>query len=196
MAARKLTAAERSDMADEARRVMRAYDELDTPTYEDALAMDLDEMLAEYERRGVEIDVDFLREVVRTSLTPNTLAAFDRIEFSEARTVAAEASTRKAVDRAVAVVARDAIRQAGQAALFESDERDELDAWFVWIGVGDGCESCLSLHGTVQRRDMWDGIEPGTPGVTLCGDNCRCRLMPCSAPPAGEGGLRREEFRP
>lgn len=191
-----LTPAQRRAQADEAASIARAAAALQDPTLEDALAMDLAELLAEHRARGVDIDVEQLRDAIQRSLGSDVLALNRGARMDAARVAALEEKLSKSLEQAARMVARDVVRRAAQTAITEADEREPDAQWYVWVSVlGKGvCESCGSRHGTVMRLDYWEGIEPGA-GDTLCGERCRCRLLPCSAPPAGEGGLRREEFR-
>jgi hypothetical protein len=56
-----------------------------------------------------------------------------------------------------------------------------LDVKYQWVAVLiNTCDDCLELHGEVKSYSEWE--EDGLPraGHTVCGENCRCVLLPAN----------------
>ena len=70
---------------------------------------------------------------------------------------------------------------------------DDVELW-DWLGITDGkiCPVCLKRHNMEPMKyEKWQTIGLPGSGVTLCGKNCRCVLVPAGAIQKDDGGFKR-----
>lgn len=82
----------------------------------------------------------------------------------------------------------------------ENAGRNEIRQSFLdvklwdWLGIVDGkiCDDCLSRHNmSAQTWEQWEAIGLPGSGATMCGQNCRCILIPSDSVEKEDGGLKR-----
>lgn len=164
-------------------------------TDEHLSAMTLDEMVSFLAQHGVDIEVEAMREDVRAALRIEVRALNKGLPLDANAEKEIGDKVSRALVRTAASVARTTVFEVHDAATQDADARPWDQQYYVWISVGEGvCPSCFSLHGTVAALDQWESIGRPRDGATYCGENCRCKLVPCSADRADEA-TRREETR-
>lgn len=164
-------------------------------TDEQLSTMSLDEMVAFLAQHGVDIDVEAMREDVRAALRVEVRALNKGLPLDPNAEEQIGDKASKAVVRTAAAAARTTVFEIHDSATFDADNRPWDQQHYIWISVGEGvCPSCFSLHGTVAAMDQWESIGRPRDGATYCGENCRCKMVPCSADRADEA-TRREETR-
>lgn len=140
--------------------------------------MDAGELLAYLEDHGVTVDVGAMEAAAAAALAPDARAISSGMTDSAKR----EAVTAKVKAQIVAQAksaARETVRNAEKAAWDLADDRDWDLKFYMWVSVGSGvCDSCHSLHGQVFALDQWEAIGIPGSGATICGERCRCTLVP------------------
>lgn len=139
-------------------------------------AEELTEFLADH---GVDLDVAALTDSVVAQLEPDRRAIEGGLTDA-AKREQVQAKVTKLLGETARNVARQTVRQA-QLSAFKAAETREWDRQFyVWVSVGDAkiCDSCHTLHGQVFAMDQWEDIGLPGAGQTLCGERCRCTLVP------------------
>lgn len=143
--------------------------------------MDTSELLAYLEDHGVTVDVGAMEAAAAAALTPDARA----IESGLTDPAKREAVTVKVQAQIVAQAkraARETVRNAEKAAWDLADDREWDQKFYMWVSVGSGvCDSCHSLHGQVFALDQWESIGIPGSGATICGERCRCTLVPVDA---------------
>lgn len=140
--------------------------------------MSTDELAAYLADHGVELDVATLEAAVAAALA-NDAKAIEGGLTDPAKRAQVEEKVAKLVQSSAKRVARDTVRKAQMAAWDQADEREWDRKFYMWVSVGSGvCDSCHSLHGQVFALDQWESIGVPGSGATLCGDRCRCTLVP------------------
>lgn len=140
--------------------------------------MSTDELAAYLEDHGVELDLGALESEIAAALAPDARAIEGGLTDPAKRAQVEEKVAKLIVSQAKRVT-RDTVRKAQAAAWDEADGREWDRKFYMWVSVGSGvCDSCHSLHGQVFALDQWEAIGVPGSGATLCGDRCRCTLVP------------------
>jgi hypothetical protein len=184
-----LTAAERRAIADAAERVAEQYASEPLLTTAQLEQLTLDELDTYLRSRGVTIDWERITEEVRAAVGSDALSISRGQALSPGRMEDLEARSKRAVASAARSVANQTIGDMRQAAIDQADDRPDDEKYLIWVSVGGGCDDCRDLHGTIFRLDAWEGMAPRD-GTTRCRGNCRCSLVPCASPGAGNEGTR------
>lgn len=143
--------------------------------------MSTEELAAYLADHGVELDVAALERETAAALA-NDAKAIEGGLTDPAKRQQVEERVAKLVVSNAKRVARDTVRKAQMAAWDEADGREWDRKFYMWVSVGSGvCDSCHSLHGQVFALDQWESIGVPGSGATLCGDRCRCTLVPVEA---------------
>lgn len=54
-----------------------------------------------------------------------------------------------------------------------------LDIKYRWVAIlVNTCPDCLDRHGQVQQHEDWEQLGLPRTGATVCGENCKCVLLP------------------
>ncbi len=152
----------------------------------------LQEMLDLLASYGVILDEERLDVEIRGALARELLAINRGDPLDPGRVKALEGRAQRLVGQVARSVANQTIGDMRQVAILDADPRPEDDRWYMWVtasGKEHSCPDCQDRHGIVARMDWWE--EAGMPrdGMTVCGGNCKCRLVMVSAP---KGGARAE----
>lgn len=141
--------------------------------------MDTEELTAFLADHGVDVDVERLVDNVIAQLESDR-AAIEGGLTDAAKREQVQAKVTKLLGETARNVARQTMRQAQLSAFKAADTRDWDRQFYVWVSVGDKriCDSCHTLHGQVFAMDQWEDIGLPGAGQTLCGERCRCTLVP------------------
>lgn len=191
----KLTQKEREQLALDALALMRKLYADINADIEDIEAMDLDQLVAYLESKGVPFDTEAAQLEIRTALGEKLISVDRGQALDDEALIDFEDRVARAVERNATSTAKRCVFGLHDQAQFESDERPWDEQFYMWVSVGEGvCGSCHSLHGFVDALDMWEDSGKPRDGTTLCGANCRCKLIPCNSTQRAAGN-RVEEAR-
>jgi hypothetical protein len=136
------------------------------------------ELIAYLAEHGTEIDPDELRASVAAALEADAPAIRGGLTDAGKR-AAVEKKVKSLVESTARRITRDTVRKSQMAAWDLADDREWDRKFYMWVSVGSGvCDSCHSLHGQVFALDQWESIGIPGSGSTICGDRCRCTLVP------------------
>lgn len=176
--AKKLSASERAGISQRALDAAKELAGASSESLDNLLEMDTDQLLSILQEHGVTLDEEVLDQKIRAAIGDDVLAIDRGRQYDEVMAQRLQERVERAVENAARSVARQTMRSARQEALLEGDDREDSEKYLMWVAaLTRSCRSCETLHGRVFAADYWDGNGPGE-GGTICGDNCRCFLVP------------------
>ena len=184
-----LTKQQREEIAADVQRILAEFSDEPLPPASELQDMTLDELDALLQSRGVKLDWERLEAEVRAAIGSDAVLIDRGRELSDAKIIDLEKRSMRAVVSAARSVANQSINDMRQQAMLEADDRPDDQKFLCWVSVGNGCDDCKDLHGTIMAWDAWEGMAPRD-GNTVCRGNCRCSLVPVGDPGAGKEGLR------
>jgi hypothetical protein len=73
-----------------------------------------------------------------------------------------------------------AVNQVESIAINDTYENELGDAMMQWVSIGDDkvCRDCEDREGQVRSLAEWNDVGTPSSGFSICGERCRCRLVP------------------
>lgn len=158
------------------------------PPSDQLARLSLQEMLDLLASYGVTLDEERMDVEVRGALARELLAINRGDPLDPARVEALKGRAQRLVAQTARSVANQTIGDMRQVAILDADPRPDDDRWYMWVtasGKEHSCPDCHDRHGIVARMDWWENAGMPRDGMTVCGGNCKCRLVMVSAPPRG-----------
>ena len=183
------TREERLAIARASRAQGKALRDAPLPDRDTLAELSLPEMLDLLASYGVIIDEERLDVEVRAALARDLLAINRGDPLDPGRVEQLQGRAQRLVASQARSVANQTIGDMRQMAILEADPRPPEEQWLLWQTCSSkdkSCPDCHDRHGIVARIDWWEDAGMPRDGMTVCGGNCRCRLVPVGAPKGGE----------
>ena len=152
--------------------------------FEELYAAFAEAIVAEATRVQIGLDVTVTREEIR--IAGSIDAAIDRI--TSGQTVAFANNVDAFRNRLIKLI--DDMMNAGAGTGIEQyiDENYTADDEFRWVvsSGGNVCPDCKGRSGQVHTWEYWQYAGTPKSGWSICGNNCRCQLVPIDNEQAAE----------